>query len=116
MSTSRLPDLFSDLEPLVEHWCLPTEQARYLKLHSVNIEDLRAFYQQMLPRMEAVLQYLNQFKVSDLPPAERCLFDLAMTFAETAHPIDLGWQDVDFNEAYPWQAFEFRTVSCQPAH
>ena len=115
MTASILPAAFSDLEPLVEQWCLPTEQARYLKLHSVSIAELRIFYDRMMPRMEAVLQHLNQFQVSGLPEAERRLFDLAMTFAETAHPIDLGWHDVDFNDAYPWQAFEFRTVSCQPA-
>jgi hypothetical protein len=34
-----------------------------------------------------------------------------MTFAETAHPIDLNWNDVDFPDAYPWDKFEFRTVS-----
>ena len=46
-------------------------------------------------------------------PGEAVLADgnLSLAFAETAHPIDLGWSDVDFTDAYPWDRFEFRTVS-----
>ena len=110
----HLPVAFSDLTPFVAEWALRTERERYLKLHSVTLEHLRVFYDAMLPRMDEVLTYLNQWEVQNLPPDARTLFDLTMTFSETAHPLDLNWKHVDFTNAYPWQGFEFRTVSREP--
>jgi hypothetical protein len=106
-----LPEAFADLAPFVDEWALGSEQQRFHKLHAVTIDQLRVFYDAMLPRLQAVLQHLNQYRIGELPEGERTLFDLAMTFAETAHPIDLKWKDVDFPDAYPWPKFEFRTVS-----
>jgi len=111
MPSRKLPEAFSALQPYVDDWALTSERERFVKLHSVGIEQLRAFYEAMLPRLQAVLDHLNRFSIRELPEEERTLFDLAMTFAETAHPIDLKWQDVDFPAAYPWQKFEFRSVS-----
>jgi hypothetical protein len=110
--TRLLPDDFSDLQPFVHDWALTTEKDRFDRLHSITIDQLKPFYDTMLARMDAVLDYLNQFRMGGMPSDARTLFDLSMTFAETAHPLDLKWTDVDFNNAYPWQKFEFRTVSC----
>jgi hypothetical protein len=109
----QLPERFVDLSAFVGEWALRTERDRFLKLHSVSLQQLRVFYDAMLPRMDEVLTYLNQWEVDALPDDARTLFELTMTFAEIAHPLDLGWKDVDFTNAYPWHAFEFRTVSCQ---
>ena len=110
---SLLPDGFAALAPFVAEWALPDERARFLKLHASSFAELRAFYDAMLPQLEAVLEHLQQYPVDDLPPKAKTLYHLAMTFAETAHPLDLGWKDVDFPSAYPWQRFEFRTVSLE---
>ncbi len=110
MTDRLLPPRFADLQPWVAAWALPNERERYFKLHSVDIDELRAFYDAMMPRMDGVLDYLNGFDARSMPEDVTCLFQLAMTFAETAHPIDLGWKSVDFDAAYPWQKLEFRTV------
>ena len=114
MSQRPLPTEFADLARFVDAWAQPTERERYLKLHGSTIGELRVFYDEMLPRMDAILDWLDQFDVNELPPDARTLYELAMTFAETAHPIDLRWSSVDFTDAYPWDKFEFRTVSCRP--
>ena len=88
-----LPAQFADLAVWVRDWALTTERERFLKLHSVQLLQLRDFYQAMLPRIDEILVYLNQWEVSALPADARTLFDLAMTFSETAHPIDLNWKD-----------------------
>jgi hypothetical protein len=107
----QLPAAFSFLQPFVAEWGLATEKERFYKLHTTRLEDLRPFYDAMLPRMDEILAYLNEYSMGSMPDDARVLFDLAMTFAETAHPLDLKWTDVDFNDAYPWDKFEFRTVS-----
>jgi len=112
--TAELPARFAHLSPHVADWALPSEKARFIKLHTTSFEDLRVFYEAMLPEMDAILQHLKTFSLDALPAPERTLFHLAMTFAETAHPLDLGWKTVDFPAAYPWERFEFRSVSLQP--
>lgn len=111
MPSRKLPEAFADLAQFVPDWALGSERERFLKLHAVSIATLRVFYDAMLPRLPAVLEHLNGYRIDAMPQDARTLFDLAMTFAETAHPIDLQWKDVDFPDAYPWQKFEFRTVS-----
>ncbi len=106
-----LPEGFADLAPFVAGWALRSERERYHRLHSVRLEDLRPFYDTMLARIDAVLEHLDRYHADRLPDDAQTLFDLAMTFAETAHPLDLGWKDVDFPDACPWHRLEFRTVS-----
>ena len=110
----RLPERFAALQPFVERWALATERDRYHRLHSVGLDELRSFYEAVLPRLDEILDHLDRWSVQALPAAERTLFDLAMTFSETAHPLDLKWKDVDYDDAYSWKGFEFRTVSTVP--
>jgi len=113
MAELQLPAQFARLQPLVAQWALTNERDRFLKLHANSIEELRAFYSAMLPEMEAVMAYLALQPADDMPPEVQTLFHLAMTFAETAHPLDLGWKNTDFPSAYPWEKVEFRTVSVE---
>jgi len=112
--SKNLPDGFSDLKLFVNEWALSSEEERFIKLHSVDLHHLGIFYHAMINRIDQILDYLDQYKLEELPEDARTLFYLAMTFSETAHPIDLKWPDVDFTDAYPWQAFQFRTVSTEP--
>ena len=111
--TTRLPAGFEDLERFVPEWTLETEQARFEKLHAVPYPELRAFYEAVLPRLPAMLDHLRTHKLSALPGDAKTLFDLAMTFVETSHPMDLKWGATDFPGAYRWQAIEFRSISQQ---
>ena len=61
--------------------------------------------------LPAILKFLKPQDSQAMPQDAEVLFNLAMTFVETSHPIDLGWGDTDFPGAYRWQAFEFRSVS-----
>mgnify|MGYP003340016106 CR=1 FL=1 len=108
-----LPAGFSDLERFVAEWALPNEKERYLKLHASTLPQLKAFYDAMLPRMDAVMEFLKTQPVEGMAPDAQALFHLAMTFSETAHPLDLGWKDVDFPSAFAWDRLEFRSVSTQ---
>ena len=106
-----LPPQFAKLAPWAADWAQPTEEARYLKLHSVTFEQLKAFYDAMLPEMDAIMQFLKTQPVEGMAHDADNLYRLAMTFAETAHPLDLGWRDTDFPSAFPWERMEFRSVS-----
>ncbi len=111
MTTSDLPAGFEDLQHLVADWALNTEEQRYLRLHTATIAELRAFYTPMLARLDDALDLLNQTPLDRYSPEEKNLMRLAITFAETAHPCDLNWQDVDFNNAFDWRGLQFRSIS-----
>ncbi len=109
----NLPAGFSALEPFVPEWALANERDRYQKLHHGTLAQLKVFYDAMLPRMDEIMAFLKTQPLAGMAPEAENLYRLAMTFAETAHPLDLGWKDVDFPSAFPWDRMEFRTVSTQ---
>lgn len=113
MTEKILPEKFMKLAPWVDEWALPSEEARYRKLHAVSFAGLKAFYEAMLPEMDAIMQFLKTQPVAGMTPEAETLYRLAMTFAETAHPLDLGWRDTDFPSAFPWERMGFRSVSTQ---
>lgn len=96
-SMSLLPEQFSDLEPWVEAWALRTEAERNRKRLSSSIEDLRAYYDALLPRMEAIFEYLTAFPPEGLPEDAERLLHLGQSFMEVAVAVELYRQpDVPF--------------------
>jgi hypothetical protein len=116
MNASRpaavLPLLFADLEPFASDWSLATEKERHDHLVSRSIDELRPFYDAMLPRMDAITDYLNRFPLDAMPTDAQALFDLGMTFMESAHPIDLRWKTTDIEDKFPAHRFVFLPPSC----
>jgi hypothetical protein len=102
-----LPLQFAGLEIFTADWALATEKERHDNLVARTIDELRPFYEAMLPRMDEITAYLNQFPLDAMPADAQRLFDLAMTFMESAHPIDLHWETTDIEDKFPAQRFEF---------
>ena len=102
-----LPPQFEVLEKFTPVWALATEKERHDTLVAHSVEALRPFYDAMLPRMDEITTYLNQFPLDAMPAEAQALFDLAMTFMECAHPIDLRWKTTDIEDKFPAHRFEF---------
>ena len=100
-----LPAEFSDLSRWTQEWALGHERDRMDKLLSITVDELRPFYDAMLQRMPAVKVYLDQFPLNAMPGEATTLFDLAMSFMETAHVIDLGWKTTDIEDKFPHGRF-----------
>ena len=107
-----LPSAFRDLQGFVEEWSLASEKDRHLKMLSSSIDELRIFYDAVLPRMDAIKEYLDALPLESLPEDARTLFNLAMTFVETAHPIDLNWKTTNIEDAFPIERFVYLAPSC----
>src|SRR5687767_8148826 len=104
--TKPLPPEFKDLTALTEKWSLKHEKERHLALLGTSIDELRQFYEAMIGRLPAIVEYLNGYALDQMPPDAENLFDLAMTFVETAHPIELGWRKTDITDAVSTERFE----------
>lgn len=95
MSDKALPEQFTDLEPLVEAWTPETERERNDKRLASTMEQIRAFYDALVPRAQAVLEYLKDYPCSDaaggagaLPDPQRRLVNLMLMLAEVAPAVE----------------------------
>ena len=109
-----LPPEFADLSPFVKDWALPTEEARYFKLLATPIEELRPFFDAMLPRSEAIVEYLKRFPLDGMPADARLLYDLMVTFVESAHPIELNWRTTNIEDTVAADRLRFHGPSAGP--
>jgi hypothetical protein len=89
MAISVLPPGFEALSPFVEGWALDTQDERYAKRATVSEAELRAFYDAVLPELEAILAEVDRFPIGQLPDTHRALYALALSMAEIAPHVEL---------------------------
>src|SRR5689334_13351087 len=65
-SGTVLPASFAELEPFA-HWALATERERLMARESSTMEELQMFYDAMMPRLVAIVEYLNDFPSTVCP-------------------------------------------------
>jgi hypothetical protein len=84
-----LPAEFAELEPFAERWSLPTEAERWAQRHASSIDDMRAFYDAMFPRVDTALEYCDRFPLDDLPVDARNLLRLVLAFVMVSFPVEV---------------------------
>ena len=87
MAATRLPRLprpFTDLEVFVADWSLATQRERERQRSASSAGELKTLYQVLLPRLDPILEYLNQYELDTLPADAQRLFYLTLSFAEIA--------------------------------
>lgn len=107
MAAPMLPEPFADLAGPGGEWILPTEKARHDKRVTSDLQTVRTLYEAMLPRMDAIMTYLNTLPLGEMRPADRNLYSLALAFMEISHPIELNWKGTDTEGAFPSERLEF---------
>lgn len=86
---TRLPPEFADLEPFAERWTLATEPARWAQRHASSMEEMRALYDAVFPRVEATYAHLDQHSLDDLPEDARNLLHLVLSFVMVSFPVEV---------------------------
>ena len=108
--TNELPTEFHQFTSFVAEWALATEQERHQKRVGSRLDVVQAFNRAIAPRIHDIIAHLNRFPGADpdtLPPPERNLYNLALAFMETSHPVDLHWQRPDIDDAFPFERMEY---------
>ncbi len=85
------PAEFADLEPFAP-WALRTEAERYAMRLSASMDELQAFYDAAFPRLEAILAYLDQFELPELPDDARHLLWLVYSLVNASFPVEVWRQ------------------------
>ena len=88
MSENVLPKQFKDLESFAE-WALVTERQRNQKRGTSTMDAIQAFYDAIFPRMEAIVEYLNQYPLDQMPGEAERLFHMTLSLAEIAPAVEL---------------------------
>lgn len=86
--SAALPPGFTALECFVGDWVLPDAAARMARRQASRIEDIKTFYDAMLPMGEAALAWLRDFDLGTLPPEGERLLKLMLALAEVAPAVE----------------------------
>lgn len=96
MSTVSLPAEFNDLERHAA-WAIPTWSGRSERRLNSSMEDLRAFYDAMLPRFGAIVAHLNRYELEAMPEDAKRLFYMALSVMKVSLAVEnFGQQRVPY--------------------
>ncbi len=91
MPGALFPEQFQNLEPFRD-WALAKESERRAKRLSSTMDEIQAFYDAIFPQMEAVVAYLNQFPLNQLPEGTQQLYYLTLSLVEVTSAVELYHQ------------------------
>jgi len=85
-----LPAGFSDLEPFAD-WAIHGERARYARRIESTMDELQAFYDAAMARIDDALAYLEKYPVEELSEEGQRLLWLYCALATVAFPVE-AWR------------------------
>lgn len=86
---NRLPAQFSDLEHFVDYWDIPTSQDRWNKRAETFYNEIKEFYDAMVPRIEEATLYVEQYSLADMPDQAASLFRLILALMHASVAVEL---------------------------
>jgi|HubBroStandDraft_6_1064221.scaffolds.fasta_scaffold79920_2 hypothetical protein len=102
---TALPESFRDLERFVHQgWSAPSERERNRKRLSSEMTEIQEFYDTLLPRMDDIIGYLNQFPVDQIPEDGARLLRLTFSLAEVAPAVEF-YKQPQVVEGFPPSRF-----------
>jgi hypothetical protein len=88
MSGVRLPDGFRHLERFAD-WCVPHEKDRIERRVTVPFEEIRSFYDAMLPEVTGIVGYLRTRPVDQATPEDENLLFLVQSLIEISGAVEV---------------------------
>jgi hypothetical protein len=96
-----LPSGFEDLEAFVDQWSLPGTQERHACREAASIADIRRFYDAMLARAPAAIDFLDGKPFSGLADDEIRLMRLLLALGHVAVAVEVHGQPRAPHTPYP---------------
>jgi len=87
-----LPEAFSMLEPYAGTWCLATERERWDRRMASSMEELRTFYDAILPHVPDAIAHCDRYPLDDLPNEVTNLLRMIYSFVIVSFPVELWGQ------------------------
>lgn len=83
-----MPD-FSELNPYIEIWGHASASERLQQRVDTDLAGQQDFYDAASPHLEAIIEYLNQFPVDEIPEKDKALAYMALALCEVDDAIHL---------------------------
>lgn len=87
MNSIPRPDLTS-LQPYIDVWGLPTAKQRVVKRVSSAMAEIQAFYDAFLPRLQELIEYLDQFPIESIPADDQPLANTLLSLCEVDNAVN----------------------------
>ena len=88
MTDPALPKSFESLEIFLD-WALESERERIDRRLESSMNEMSAFYDAMISRIDEVLDHLDKYWGGNLPAPERRLYLLALSLVEVSPVVEL---------------------------
>ncbi len=88
---STFPAQFADLEPYAD-WALPSEGDRYAKRLASSMDELQAFYDAVMPRLEGSTDYLKSVSLDGISDEDQHLLWLFSSLITVSFPVEVWRQ------------------------
>lgn len=89
----ELPAQFSDLSRF-GNWAIASRADRFSARFERSMDDIRAFYDAMVPRSDEIMTHLREYSLEDLPQPERNLLWMMLSLVEISRCVEL-WNGND---------------------
>lgn len=84
-----LPAGFEDLDAFVSYWAVAGQNERRHQRCDTTFEEIRRFYDAMLPRADAAMAHLADFPLRDMPGPEARLMRLVLSLAQASMAVEV---------------------------
>lgn len=88
MAEPVLPEQFDELASFAD-WALEPERARTAKKAAASMEEIRAFYDAMMLRIDEILRYLEEHFGEEMPEPAHRLYLMSLSLVEVATLVEL---------------------------
>lgn len=88
VSSAGRPAIWKKVEAYAD-WALETPDARWQKRRDSSPEELKSFYDALVPLLVDILAECDRFPFGELPETHRDLLNLALAAAEVAPHVEL---------------------------
>lgn len=90
--TPRLPPGFDALERYALQWDLESSNERRMQRLKLPMNELREFYDAVLPHAERALSYIDRFPIGSLPEDAQHLLRVVLGLAHAAVSVEVHQQ------------------------
>lgn len=99
--TNQLPPIFAELAPFVAHWACPTTNERVRARSVLPQEDIRAFYDAMVPRLDEAIDYIDSVGLHTLTPEAATLTRLVLGLGQASIAIEIHGAPIKPGTVFP---------------
>ncbi|SPB18576.1 hypothetical protein NOV72_05776 [Caballeronia novacaledonica] len=110
-----LPEAFAELNEFVGTWALASETGRTTQRHTVGMPAIVAFKDAMLPRVDELVAWLNQYRLDSLPDEAKTAMYLLLSFAEIAPAVEFYQQPNVIDGYDPFRFAADESFAMRPA-